>query len=330
MSNVRNEYNHLYADSTEPGTIVLNITWGWNVEVDEEHSYASAFHHSMRQVDSHSRAVVKLHFYREPQYEGRKMPETAEFTDFMKPMKKLDANPYWWKAEFDISPDLLHSCLEYDGKSSLTNNRYHVKVTLKDQSRPPYVPLAPPSFILNQEYLYDLSVSDAIIVVKSTSGTVDLPVSKLLLSNASEVFYRMFCSGFAESEFKPLIRIDGISEAAVRAMIEFASTNTMITELGSVELRKEVYDLSERYEMNNLALVAAGMIVKEDLNSESVFNLLDFAEKYSNKCLFDACFAFLKDNGASLNEETLFQALIAGGNGVKRALAKLSKSSLIV
>ncbi|TPX43082.1 hypothetical protein SeLEV6574_g05257 [Synchytrium endobioticum] len=137
--------------------------------------------------------------------------------------------------------------------------------------------LAPKTFA---NYLYDPHLSDAIIEVIRPGGTsINILISKLVVADSSPVFLKMFQAGMSETK-SSRITISDVSEASVRAMVEFAYTNAVSTELESADIRKQLFDLSEQYEMPDLSALAGSMIVEKDLNKDTVVSLLDFSEKY--------------------------------------------------
>ncbi|TPX45186.1 hypothetical protein SeLEV6574_g04014 [Synchytrium endobioticum] len=93
----------------------------------------------------------------------------------------------------------------------------------------------------------------------------------------------MFSAGFSESKAQLPIRIavNDVDEGPVRAMVEFVATNSIITELADISQRKRLYDLSEKYELDSLASAAADLIIKIDLNVETMIELLEFAGNIS-------------------------------------------------
>ncbi|TPX30340.1 hypothetical protein SeMB42_g07930 [Synchytrium endobioticum] len=188
-----------------------------------------------------------------------------------------------WTANIPIDQSVIEACTTTRGTRSL-NVKFEFKLTLELlKPTAPVEHLIVPQLApkLTHRRLYDEKVSDAILVVRASTDTlVDIPVSKAVLSDTSEVFYKMFSAGFAESESPvPRINMGDFSEASVRAMVEFIYTNSITTVLDNVELRKQLYDLSERYEIDMMATVAANMIVKEDLQLVNVIKLLGFSEK---------------------------------------------------
>ncbi|TPX41294.1 hypothetical protein SeMB42_g05635 [Synchytrium endobioticum] len=135
----------------------------------------------------------------------------------------------------------------------------------------------------------------------------------------------MFSAGFSESKAQLPIRIavNDVDEGPVRAMVEFVTTNSIITELADISQRKQLYDLSEKYKLDSLASAAADLIIKINLNVETMIELLEFAGKYSRKVLFTACFEYFKEHRKELDKEALTRALESGNCGVVMAAVKL-------
>ncbi|TPX44681.1 hypothetical protein SeLEV6574_g04335 [Synchytrium endobioticum] len=113
--------------------------------------------------------------------------------------------------------------------------------------------LAPKTFA---KYLYNPHLSDAIIEVIRPGGTsINILISKLVVADSSPVFHKMFQAGMSEPK-SSRITISDVSEASVRAMVEFAYTNAVSAELESADHRKQLYDLAEQYEMPGLSALA--------------------------------------------------------------------------
>ncbi|TPX36827.1 hypothetical protein SeMB42_g07027 [Synchytrium endobioticum] len=187
------------------------------------------------------------------------------------------------------------------------------------QNKPP--PLPPKAY---SRFLYDKKASDAIVVAKNSDSaeTFEVRVSKLVLMDNSPVFDRMFRSQFSESQSCRLV-INDADEAPVRALIEFAYTNFIVSKLEGLEHRKQLYDLAERFEMKGLGELATDLIITNDFEMCRIFELLDFSEKYSNQTLYKACFEYLKANYCECDEESLISAIENGGHGVSKAIARL-------
>ncbi|TPX44513.1 hypothetical protein SeLEV6574_g04457 [Synchytrium endobioticum] len=178
---------------------------------------------------------------------------------------------------------------------------------------------------LGRGRLFDPAISDVTFVLNSDKGVIKIPTSRYVLADASEVFYRMFSAGFSESKAQLPIRIavNDVDEGPVRAMVEFVTTNSIITELADISQRKQLYDLSEKYKLDSLASAAADLIIKINLNVETMIELLEFAGKYSRKVLFTACFEYFKEHRKELDKEALTRALESGNCGVVTAAVKL-------
>ncbi|TPX31898.1 hypothetical protein SeMB42_g02152 [Synchytrium endobioticum] len=193
----------------------------------------------------------------------------------------------------------------------------------KDSSM--YMPkpsLAPKPFA---NYLYDPHLSDAIIeVIRPGGSSINIFISKLVVADSSPVFLKMFQAGMSETQ-SSRITISDVSEASVRAMVEFAYTNQVSTKLESSEHRRELFDLSEQYEMPDLSALAGSMIAEKDLNKDTVVSLLDFSEKYSDQTLYQACYCYLKDYYDDILETLLIDGMKNGGDGVRKAIIKLLK-----
>ncbi|TPX33433.1 hypothetical protein SeMB42_g07474 [Synchytrium endobioticum] len=113
--------------------------------------------------------------------------------------------------------------------------------------------LAPKTFA---KYFYNPHLSDAIIEVIRPGGTsINILISKLVVADRSPVFHKMFQAGMSEPK-SSRITISDVSEASVRAMVEFAYTNAVSAELESADHRKQLYDLAEQYEMPGLSALA--------------------------------------------------------------------------
>ncbi|TPX44687.1 hypothetical protein SeLEV6574_g04336 [Synchytrium endobioticum] len=172
-------------------------------------------------------------------------------------------------------------------------------------------------------YLFDVKASDATIAVKRPgTESVKIPVSKLPLMACSPVFDAMFRSEFLEGQTAGVI-VEDAEETPVRAMIEFAYTNDISTNSLSLEYYKQLYNLAERYEITDLPAIAAAGVVSNYLTMETVFELLDFAERYSNQVLYNALFEFLRDHHTMYSEKGWIFAIENGGVGVAKAISRL-------
>ncbi|TPX37901.1 hypothetical protein SeLEV6574_g07831 [Synchytrium endobioticum] len=188
-------------------------------------------------------------------------------------------------------------------------------------------PLISLSKSLDDALLFNPKLADAVLLVKSGTTTVDIPVSKFSLASASKVFYNIFTQGVSESRDTPTrVHIVDASEASVKAMVEYAHRKTISAALNNMMERKQLYDLAERYKMLDLGQVVAQMIVKQDLNMINVFELLNFFEKHSNPALYTACLEFFLDNRNSMSEAVFDQAFENGGEGVKKAMKRIIMS----
>ncbi|TPX40972.1 hypothetical protein SeLEV6574_g06313 [Synchytrium endobioticum] len=86
--------------------------------------------------------------------------------------------------------------------------------------------LAPKPFA---NYLDGPDFSDAIIeVIRPGGNSVNIFISKLTVADSSPVFLKVFQAGMSETK-SSRITISDVSEASVRAMVEFAYTNAVST-----------------------------------------------------------------------------------------------------
>ncbi|TPX46640.1 hypothetical protein SeMB42_g02335 [Synchytrium endobioticum] len=187
------------------------------------------------------------------------------------------------------------------------------------------------------EYLYDIKLSDVKLVVVNTKGqSVGILANRLVLADKSQVFKRMFRSELPISKASsksdtviclPMLDVTDkpFQEKPVRAMIEFMYTNSIITDLETVGNRKQLYDLAEKYDIACLSAVAVKGILQKDLNVDNVFAMLDFAWKYSDKSLWQACYDYLRKNYTGCSDEVLEDAMEHGGAGVRKSIVMLLK-----
>ncbi|TPX31753.1 hypothetical protein SeMB42_g07709 [Synchytrium endobioticum] len=291
--------------------------WGWTFE--EQHSLMSQIQPVSvlgSLYDGPTSTIMSISIVKGSPYFSCRVT-TASYTPLTVELTSLRGDVVGPKGTFaKAGPDEWHTHLQFDenilqAATQLPTNGwygptvlFHYKLT--------FARVEPQrGRTLFSRYLYDRKFSDAFLVAKvSDRASIDIPVSKLVLAGTSEVFYKMFSAGFAESEsHAPRIDMGGVSEVALRAMVEFIYTNTIITVLDNMELRKELFDLSERYEIEKLANIAADMIIERDLTLATVLELLEYSEKYSNKVLYNACVEYSKDNRNALVKHLLMAAL---------------------
>ncbi|TPX48469.1 hypothetical protein SeLEV6574_g02008, partial [Synchytrium endobioticum] len=129
-----------------------------------------------------------------------------------------------WYATMNLSSNDIRNM----GPSQHHQTRFDFTFTIqpekpKDSSM--YMPkpsLAPKPFA---NYLDGPDFSDAIIeVIRPGGNSVNIFISKLAVADSSPVFLKVFQAGMSETK-SSRITISDVSEASVRAMVEFAYTN---------------------------------------------------------------------------------------------------------
>ncbi|TPX37376.1 hypothetical protein SeLEV6574_g07900, partial [Synchytrium endobioticum] len=75
------------------------------------------------------------------------------------------------------------------------------------------------------------------------------------------------------------IVVEDTSIEAARVMIDVASMQVQTLDALTLDDLQQVYELSERYEVDSLPILVTDAVVKNILNEDTAFDLLDYSEE---------------------------------------------------